>query len=199
MKRTFTSLVLGLALLVGGESHAVGQTLTSAHAARDRRDYPTAVREFRLLADKGDAEAQSILGYLYFAGEGVQQSYREARRWYSLAAEQNNEVAQYALGRMYEEGLGVIQDYREAERWYRSAAEQGNWWSQNELGLMYRNGQGVTQDYVYAHMWLNIAASSGDTGMVRDRDSVAKKMTAAQIARAQELARQCVAKNFKGC
>ena len=64
---------------------------------------------------------------------------------------------------------------------------------------MYFNGNGVIQDNVYAHMWWNIAASSGNDAAVIDRDMVAKKMTAADISKAQELARECVKKNYKGC
>jgi TPR repeat protein len=64
---------------------------------------------------------------------------------------------------------------------------------------MYGNGQGVIQDSVYAHMWFNIAASTGLLAAVEDRDSIADEMTAADISKAQDLARACVQKNFKGC
>jgi hypothetical protein len=57
----------------------------------------------------------------------------------------------------------------------------------------------VIQDHVYAHMWFNIAASSGDTDAVKKRDIIAKRMTSAQIAEAQKLARECVRKNYEGC
>jgi hypothetical protein len=64
---------------------------------------------------------------------------------------------------------------------------------------MYANGQGVPQGNVYAHMWLNIAAASGDKDAVKNRYIVAGKMTPADISKAQKLARECVAKNYKGC
>jgi uncharacterized protein len=57
----------------------------------------------------------------------------------------------------------------------------------------------VIQDNVYAHMWFNIAASNGDTDAVKNRYIITKEMTAADISKAQELARACVAKKFKGC
>ncbi len=86
------------------------------------------------------------------------------------------------------------QDYAEAVRWYHRAAEQGDASAQNNLAVMYHNGQGVPQDYVQAHKWYNLAASrlpSGEfhDGAVKDRDLAASKMTAAQIAEAQRLAR----------
>ena len=120
------------------------------------------------------------------------------REWRPLAA-QGDASAQYNLGSMYHKGNGVTQDYREAVRLYGLAAAQGDAFAQFNLGVMYDNGQGVTQDNVYAHMWFNIAASSGDARAVKNRDIVAGRMTAADISKAQGLARECVKKNYKGC
>ena len=52
---------------------------------------------------------------------------------------------------------------------------------------------------VYAHMWLNIAAANGFQDASNNRDLVAKKMPPSQIEKAQDLARECVKKNYKGC
>jgi len=57
----------------------------------------------------------------------------------------------------------------------------------------------VKKDYVYAHMWGNIAASNGNENGGKLRDLFAEEMTAAQIEKAQELARECVRKEYKGC
>ena len=84
-------------------------------------------------------------------------------------------------------------------KWYRLAAKQRNASAQGNLGVMYAFGKGVLKDYVYAHMWGNIAASNGSENGVKLRDLVAKKMTSTQIEKAQKLARQCVAKEYKGC
>ena len=120
------------------------------------------------------------------------------REWTPLA-EQGAVDAQYNLGVMYENGQGVPQDDKTAVKWYTLAAEQGHAKSQTNLGLRYYNGVGVLQDYVYAHMWWNIAASSGDKSASENRDIVAAQMTPSQIERAQDLARECIAKNYKGC
>ncbi len=81
--------------------------------------------------------------------------------------------------------------------WYRKAAEQGVAAAQLNLGVRYDNGQGVPQDYVQAHVWFNLAAArflASETEnretAVRNRDRVAAKMTVAQIAEAQRLARE---------
>jgi uncharacterized protein len=64
-------------------------------------------------------------------------------------------------------------------------------------------GDGVPQDDVLAHMWLNIAASDDSTAgrdaAIEQRDAIATRMTAKQIAKARELARKCTANKFKGC
>jgi len=136
---------------------------------------------------------------MYGNGRGIGQDYKEAVKWYRLAAEQGHLKAQSNLGVMYDNGRGIVQDYKEAVKWYRLAAEQGYWVAQYNLALSYAKGQGVIQDNVMAHMWLNIAASNGDASATKNRDIVAKNMTTAQIAEAQKLARECVAKNYKGC
>ena len=56
-------------------------------------------------------------------------------------------------------------------------------------------GQGVIQDYIRAHMWMNIAASRGFELAANNRDILAKEMTPADISKAQDTARECVAKN----
>jgi len=64
---------------------------------------------------------------------------------------------------------------------------------------MYQRGYGVTRDYSRAHMWLNISASQGIRIAVVNRDIVENEMTPAQIEEARELARECIANNYKDC
>ena len=62
--------------------------------------------------------------------------------------------------------------------------------AQNNLGVMYTNGEGVQQDYVRAHMWFNLSAMRGEQRAAKNKDNIAKRMTPAQIAEAQKLARE---------
>ncbi len=55
---------------------------------------------------------------------------------------------------------------------------------------MYAKGRGVPQGYVQAHMWGNLAAAQGDEDGRKVRDTLAEKMTPAQLAAAQRLARE---------
>ena len=114
-------------------------------------------------------------------------------------SEQGHADAQFVVGAMYRYGAGVPQDNKTALKWLTLAAEQGNAFAQTYLGTMWRYGQGVPQDNVYAHMWWNIAAASGHKDASKNRDEIAKEMTPAQIEKAEKLARECVAKKYKGC
>jgi TPR repeat protein len=76
-------------------------------------------------AEKGDPNAQFVLGHKHDTGEGVAQDFAEAAKWYRKAAEQGHAEAQFNLGTMYDEGRGVRQDYAEAAKWYRKAKDQG--------------------------------------------------------------------------
>jgi TPR repeat protein len=93
----------------------------------------------------------------------------------------------------------VPQNFAEAMKWYRLAATQGYANAQNNLGQMYVNGQGVAQDYVRARMWLDLAAAQGVAIAEKNRETAAQKMTAEQLAQAQELARQCQSSKYQQC
>ncbi len=160
-----------------------------AYGLRVPQDNAEAVKWYRKAADQGHAEAQFNLGRMYAYGEGVPQDNAEAVKWYRKAADQGHAEVQYNLGFMYDNGLRVPQDYAEAVKWYRKATGQGNASAQLNLGAMYHQGLGVPQDYVQAHMWFNLAAMQGNAGAVKGRDVVARRMTPAQIATAQRMAR----------
>ena len=54
--------------------------------AYNRRDYDTALKEFRPLAEQGFASSQFNLGVMYNNGQGVPQDYIQAHMWANLAA-----------------------------------------------------------------------------------------------------------------
>ena len=190
-------LKLLLVLFVCAAGPAVAGPFEDATAAYNQGDYTSALRLWRPLADQGYAQAQVNLGLLYSTGRGVPQDYVQAVYWYRKAADQGDAYAQFNLGFMYDTGEGVPQDYAAAMSWYRKAADQGYAPAQSNLGFMYVRGEGVPQDYVQAHMWLNLAASRFAASekenrdlAIKNRDIVAAKMTPAQIAEAQKLARE---------
>ena len=190
MLNAIKSVVLAAIIAMGVGGVAAADPFNDAEAAYIRRDYATAMRLLRPLADQGDPFAQFKLGIMYDLGRGVTQDYAAAVKWFGLAADQGDPFAQSSLGFMYGLGRGVTQDYAAAVKWYRMAADHGDPDAQNNLGAMHAEGKGVTQDYVQAHKWFNLAATTGDADAVKARDMVAAKMTPAQIAEAQKLARE---------
>jgi hypothetical protein len=95
------------------EPGAVG----AARDAADRGDFITAVRLWRLMAERGHAASQYNLGEMYYAGQGVAQDYSEAVKWYQRAAEQGIPAAQLNVGVAYALGRGIPRDLEKAYMW----------------------------------------------------------------------------------
>lgn len=129
--------------------------------------------------------------------------YATALKTFQSLAAQGHAGAQYSLGRLYADGQGVPQDYEKARQWYEQAAAQGYAEAQYNLGVLNFRGQDVPPDYVRAYMWLNLAAAhlTGDEqkSAANNRDIAASLLTPEQVEEAQQLARQCQARQFKGC
>ena len=183
--------VVGVAQTLG----LARETADAAYHAYQEGRYPAALRLARPLADEGNAGAQSILGLLYYRGQGVQQDFATAATWLRKAADQDDATAQFHLGVMFFQGQGVPQDKTEAMKWFRRAADLGDAQAQYNLGVSY--AEGGEPDNVRAHMWFNLAAAhfpTSDTSdrnaAAKERDLVAAKMTPQQIAEALRLARE---------
>ena len=82
---------------------------------------------------------------------------------------------------------------------WEALAEEGSAKAQYKLALMYEKGEGFLQDFVYAHMWANLSVNNGYTDARSLRDELANKMTPSQMEKAQDLARECLKKNYQGC
>ncbi len=95
-------------------------------AAYESGDYATALREWKPLAEQGNADAQVHLGGMYTLGKGVPKDYKTAVKWYRLAAEQGHADAQSNLGAMYALKQGVVQDNIYAHMWGHLGASNGN-------------------------------------------------------------------------
>jgi TPR repeat protein len=185
-----TTRILFTMVLLGAFYSPVWAGFEEGMAAYERGDYAATVKEWRPLAEQGDATAQHHLAWLYLIGRGVPQDYEEAIRWFRKAAEQGDSDAQTNLGSLYLLGDRIPQDYTEALKWLRAAAAQGHPMAQTKLGIMYEDGHGVPQDRVQAHMWFSLASAEGSELAEAFRDALTKTMTPAEIAEAQRLARE---------
>ena len=78
--------------------------------AFNKGDFVTAFKEWKPIAEEGNASAQFNLGFMYSNGWGVTQDAKEAVYWYKLAAEQKHASAQNNLANSYFYGEGTIQN-----------------------------------------------------------------------------------------
>jgi uncharacterized protein len=90
------------------------------------RDYDRALTDFRVLADRGSAGAQAMIGHLYERGEGVQPSPARAALWFQRAAERGFAPAQIRLADKLIAGDGMVADTVRAAMWLMLAAERGD-------------------------------------------------------------------------
>ncbi|MEP1201612.1 tetratricopeptide repeat protein [Tateyamaria sp.] len=149
----------------GAGPEASFETRAEAKAALERGslafqsgDVSEARRIWRAQAERGDPNAQYLLGGSYECSCASSVDYVEAARWYRRAADQGLPAAQTSLGEMYRVGKGVRQDNSVAARWYRLAAKNGYARAQYVLAYMYANGLGLTRDTQQELMWLHVAS-----------------------------------------
>ena len=90
--------------------------IEDADSAYEAHDYLTAMRRYRVLAEKGDPSAMWHIGVMYRMGFGVPQNPGTALYWFSRAGDYA--VAEYDIATMYEYGEGVRQSKQDALHWY---------------------------------------------------------------------------------
>jgi TPR repeat protein len=101
---------------------------------------------------------------------------------------------------MFKNGEGVPQNDRAAKRWYTLAAEQGHADAQSHLGIMYAYGLGALKDKRRAYMWWNLAGYNGSEFAIDMKDKLLKKkMSPADISKAQEMSIRCLESNYTDC
>ncbi len=180
-------LIFAIALALGLQQAALAGFAEGA-TAYNNKNYAVAYREILPLAKAGNADAEHLLGLMYYMGRGVPQDYKQALEWHRKAAIQGKADAQYVVGAMYYTGNAVIQDHKQAVVWFRKAAEQGHADAQQVLGLMYRyHIGGMPQDNVIAYMLWNLAAANGSMNAAEQRAGVVRSMTQEQIEEGQAL------------
>ena len=140
-------------------------------------------------------KSRAVIWIAALAGSG----HKAALDWLAQqAATPANITAQARLGQLY---AATLADQGPPERQAKGvvllqdAAAWGDAFAQHSLAKLYSTGSGVEQDYVLAHKWANLAATRGSRAAAKSRALFAKLMTPEQIAQAQKLAREYVAKN----
>ena len=124
--------------------------------------------------------------------------YKLALSKFNSGVKKGNADCMHGLGVLNYFGNGTIQNYKTAFDLEMKAAVK-NAEAQFVVGVMYAEGQGVEKNLLLAHMWSNIAIANGLETANGLRDSLVKKMTSEEIAKAQELAKDCGLKKYMDC
>ena len=157
--------------------------LEAGKRAYEQRDYRTALKELKPLAEQGNPEAQALLGLMYNLGRGVPFDVGQAMKWFKAAADQGNAEGQCRLGSLY-----LRTDTAQGLRLLKLSAEQGFADAYLMLGLAYMNLKDAPLDLVQADMWLQLAAAGGDPLAAKQGARAEGQMTPDHVARARLLA-----------
>ena len=139
--------------------------------------WPTALAEFKPLANQGDPNAQVNMGNLYMRGLGVEQDYAMAYEWYAKAARQGHATGQNKLAVMHYYGLGVKENHAEAAHWFLKAAEQADPAAAMVIAELYDKGDGVPASKISAYVWFSIAADLGKEDALNQRSQLANQLS----------------------
>ena len=118
-----TLIVAGVAMASVATARA--ETFANGLSAFNIGDYAAAYSIWLPLAEQGDANSQSSIGYLFHEGKGVRQDSKTAARWYYLAANQGEPTAQSFLCEMHLRGDGVPRDLSLSLMWCELSIEGG--------------------------------------------------------------------------
>ena len=156
MNRTRLASLAAACLALGLGAPALAD-LERGYAAWDRGDYNAAVREWRDLANSGNADAQFNMAQAYRLGRGVEQNAAQAEILMAKAAAQGHIQAIDTYG------LLLFQNGRreEAMPYVMSSAGRGNPRAQYLLGIGHFNGDLVDKDWVRAYALMTLSNAAG--------------------------------------
>lgn len=186
MKTLVYTVILGLAIAFSNSVFA--QTPEQINAATERKGS----KEFeanKQRAEKGDADAQMLVSFAYFSGDGVKADMERSIEWMRKAADSGQTKAQILLGSYYLDGLFLSKDAEQAVGWFRRAADKGDAEAQLKLGDLYAAGTGIKKSDQDAYFWWLLSSAQGNKAAKKKRDKVEKKLTSQQFDDAQAQAK----------
>lgn len=154
--------------------------------AYEKKDFAAAFKELSPLAEQGNAEAQFLLGEMYWTGQGVLKDNDRAIKWLTASATQGNANAQFFMGSYY---LLPHLDITQGLKWLRLSAEQGNQDAQLLLGKSYMEGnRELPRDPIQGEMWLTLAAKDNLPFYQGELAAAERRISPDQVAKGKALA-----------
>jgi TPR repeat protein len=161
------------------------QSVEEGFKAWDAGRHEEAVRFWRVLADRGDGDAQFALGHAYRLGRGVPQNLNLAEQWYERAARNGHQEAQAMYGViLFQNGRR-----REALPYIERGAANGDPRAQYVLGTVLFNGDYLPADHPRAYALMTRAAAQGLPQAESHLREMNQHISAEDRARGSQLAR----------
>ncbi len=135
---------------------------------------PEAIQRLMQVAEKGDADAQAIIGESFLNGRGVEQSESKAIEYFEKAATKGNPTALYHLANFYFYGNSPIigKFPKKALDYYTQAAAKGNVDAQKQLAVCLYNGIGGTASQRDAFNWILKSVNANPTPITENNLAV---------------------------
>lgn len=124
------------------------------------------IPKLQQIAERGNPDAQLLLGAKYAQGEGTAQNNEIAKKWINSSLTQSYCGDDYLsmlelLGIRYESGIGVAKDPNFSLAMRKKAVDCGYAKSATSIGKMYFSGVGVDRNQDEALRWFSKAISLG--------------------------------------
>ena len=129
-------LFLAAIIVSVGLRATAADPFTDAVDAYDAGRFDAAIEVFRALAETGHTGAETMLGVMYFNGQGVERDTGFAAIWCYKASRKGNPNAQLAFGSLHIHGVGVRQDLAKAYKWLSLAGERAEGRVAEEAGRL---------------------------------------------------------------
>ena len=114
MRKRLCSILLMAVMTVMAVAQTAQELLNDANAKYEAGQMEAALELYTQAANKGLAEAQFLLGKMYYLGEAGSKDYSSASMWFKRAARQRHAKAEYGLATCYMNGDGLPVNYDQA-------------------------------------------------------------------------------------
>jgi TPR repeat protein len=136
--------------------------IQKAHTDYNAGDYKTAQELYSILADEGNADAQTSLAFMHQNAQGCEKDEAKVLELYTKAAQAKQPYALYNLAILYENGIGGVEhDQFRAHELHMEAATREVPPAMYEVALMLERGLGCLQNFSEAAFWYEEGAKRG--------------------------------------
>lgn len=124
----------------------------------ENRNYTAAIPYLQRAAKAGNAEAQYLIGWMYFNGSGVEENHQIGKTMTLRAAQQGLTSAYKQMG----DFENAEKNFSKAAEYYTKAVEKGSVSARNSLAYYYKYGIGVEKDATKAFLLYSDNVEAGD-------------------------------------